>query len=126
MSPMNVALTLADGVLQGSPQAAARLISLLESRSDDAVPALIRARKRSSMISMISRRRRAWRRAIKSPCSIRDARCRSRAWRISSTPLPSEATARRTAGRHAPRSGAKPSIISISAAALSASPGRPC
>lgn len=40
MSPMNVALTLADGVLQGSPQAAARLISLLESRSDDAVPAL--------------------------------------------------------------------------------------
>ena len=37
---MDLALTLADGVLQGSPQAAARLISLLESRSDEAVPAL--------------------------------------------------------------------------------------
>ena len=37
---MNLALSLADGVLHGSPQAAARLISLLENRSDEAVPAL--------------------------------------------------------------------------------------
>jgi len=37
---MDLALSLADGVRHGSPQAAARLISLLESRSDEAVPAL--------------------------------------------------------------------------------------